>query len=86
MIEPNSVKRNSRSRYSRFSRKLPVCMGATNAQWRYLTVAANINVSVNQKLVPSIEGPFVLLGVFEFGADQSADGFVVNDAVQWLPK
>jgi hypothetical protein len=52
-------------------------------------------VTVNQKLVPPIDGLFVSLGVFEFGADQSAavvisnqaaDGFVVIDAVQWLPQ
>jgi len=52
-------------------------------------------VFVNQKLKSPIDGLFVSLGVFEFGADkpaavvisnQGADGYVIVDAVQWLPK
>ncbi len=52
-------------------------------------------VAVNQKLKPPIDDLFVSLGVFDFGADQpaavvvsnqGADGHVIIDAVQWLPK
>lgn len=52
-------------------------------------------ISVNQKLKPPIDNLFVSLGVFDFGADQpaavvvsnqGADGHVIIDAVQWLPK
>lgn len=52
-------------------------------------------VSVNQKLKPPIDNLFVSLGVFDFGVDQpaavavsnqGADGHVIIDAVQWLPK
>jgi hypothetical protein len=52
-------------------------------------------VSVNQKLKPPIDDLFVSLGVFDFAVDkpaavvvsnQGADGHVIIDAVQWLPK
>ena len=58
-------------------------------------LSGEIIVSVNQKLKPPIDDVFVSLGVFDFGADkpaavvvsnQGADGHVVIDAVQWLPK
>jgi hypothetical protein len=51
-------------------------------------------ISVNQKREPSIDGSFVSLGVYEFGAtgpavvtvsNEGADGYVVIDAVQWIP-
>jgi hypothetical protein len=50
--------------------------------------------SVNQRQAPDIDGNFVSLGVFEFAGDQpavvlvsnrDADGYVVIDAVQWVP-
>ena len=52
-------------------------------------------IFVNQKLTPPLDKLFVSLGVFEFGTDkpaavvvsnQKADGYVIIDAVQWLPK
>jgi hypothetical protein len=51
-------------------------------------------VTVNEKKAPPLEGSFVSLGTFEFAAGKDAavvvenkgtDGFVVVDAVQWLP-
>lgn len=53
------------------------------------------SISVNQKLKPPIDNLFVSLGEFDFDADkpaivtvsnQGADGHVVIDAIQWLPK
>ena len=50
---------------------------------------------VNQKSKPAIDDLFVSLGTFDFTADQPAavvitnagtDGYVVIDAVQWLPR
>jgi len=52
-------------------------------------------IPVNQKLKPPIDDLFVSLGVFDFTTDKpavvavsnkDADGHVVIDAVQWLPK
>ncbi len=52
-------------------------------------------VLVNQKKVPPIDKLFVSLGEFDFSADapaavtisnKSTDGYVIIDAVQWLPK
>jgi len=52
-------------------------------------------IFANQKLKPPIDDLFVSLGVFNFEADQpaavvvsnqGADGHVIIDAVQWLPK
>ena len=52
-------------------------------------------VTVNEQDAPPIDGSFVSLGTFEFAAGKDAhvivtnketDGFVVVDAVQWLPK
>lgn len=49
---------------------------------------------LNQRSPPPIDGAFASLGTFEFAADKAAsviitnagvDGFVVIDAVQWLP-
>ena len=51
-------------------------------------------VTVNEKNAPPLEGSFVSLGTFEFATGKDAavvvenkgtDGFVVVDAVQWLP-
>jgi hypothetical protein len=52
-------------------------------------------VIVNQKQPPPIDGVFLSLGSFEFAADKpavvkvsnaGADGYVIIDAVQWLPQ
>ena len=52
-------------------------------------------VTVDEKKAPSLEGSFVSLGTFEFASGEAAavvvtnqgtDGYVVVDAVQWLPK
>ena len=50
-------------------------------------------VTVDQKKEPKIDKMFTSLGVFEFGPDatvtlsnEGSDGFVIADAVQWLPK
>ena len=52
-------------------------------------------ILVNQKKVPPIDKLFVSLGEFDFSADtpatvsisnKSTDGYVIIDAVQWLPK
>ena len=50
-------------------------------------------VTVNQKKEPTIDGLFTSLGTFEFGpeatvtiSNEGSDGFVITDAVQWLPK
>jgi hypothetical protein len=49
---------------------------------------------VNQQKQPSIDGQFISLGTYEFAGEQpaavvvsnqDADGYVVIDAVQWLP-
>src|SRR5262245_22544939 len=51
-------------------------------------------VRVNQRKAPPIDGLFVSLGTFAFAADRpaavvvsnaGADGYVVIDAIQWLP-
>ena len=52
-------------------------------------------LQVDQRKVPPIDKLFVSLGEFEFSGDspatvtisnQGADGYVIIDAVQWLPK
>jgi hypothetical protein len=52
-------------------------------------------ILVNQRLKPPIDDLFVSLGEFDFDTDKpaavvvsnrGADGHVVIDAVQWLPK
>ncbi len=50
------------------------------------------SVTISQKEVPKIDGLFSALGTFDFGttgavtiANRGADGYVVIDAVQWLP-
>jgi len=52
-------------------------------------------VVVNQQQTPPIDGLFVSLGTFDFAPDRpaavvvtnrGADGYVIIDAVQWLPK
>ena len=49
-------------------------------------------LSINQREAPSIEALFAPLGTFEFGktgvvtiTNRGADGYVVIDAVQWIP-
>jgi hypothetical protein len=50
---------------------------------------------VNQKPAPPIDGLFTSLGTFEFASGEpaavvisnaGADGYVIVDAVQWLPE
>jgi hypothetical protein len=52
------------------------------------------SITLNQQESPPIDGAFVSLGTFEFDASRhaavtvsndGADGYVVVDAVQWLP-
>lgn len=68
---------------------------ASNAKVKVLSVGGEKVVSVNQKVMPPIDGLFVSLGTFQFTKDvaavvtisnEGADGYVVADAVQWLPK
>ncbi|MEZ6070075.1 MAG: FAD-dependent oxidoreductase [Pirellulales bacterium] len=51
-------------------------------------------VTVNQRATPPIDGTFISLGTYDFTADTEAavtlsnkntDGYVIIDAVQWLP-
>ncbi len=66
---------------------------ASNARVIINAIQGPVETTVNQKQRPS-DLPFVSLGVYEFGAGaegwvevatEGADGFVVADAVQWLP-
>lgn len=68
---------------------------ASNARVKVLTPGGEKIVSVNQKVMPPIDGLFVSLGTFLFTKDvaavvtitnEGADGYVVADAVQWLAK
>nr|WP_256199014.1 hypothetical protein [Verrucomicrobium spinosum] len=68
---------------------------ASNAKVKVLTPDGEKVLSVNQKVMPSIDGLFVSLGTFQFTKDvaavvtisnEGADGYVVADAVQWLSK
>ena len=52
-------------------------------------------LNINEKETPPIDGLFISLGVFEFDqqspasvtiSNRGSDGYVVIDAVQWLPK
>ena len=68
---------------------------ATNVQVVIHHAEGDKTVLVNQKKVPPIDKLFVSLGEFDFSADapaavtisnKSTDGYVIIDAVQWLPK
>ena len=52
-------------------------------------------LQINERESPPIDGLFISLGVFEFDhqspasvtiSNRGSDGYVVIDAVQWLPK
>jgi hypothetical protein len=67
---------------------------ASNIPVEIQTVAGAKTVYVNEKKDAPIDDTFVSLGVFEFAAEKPAvvkvsnletDGYVVVDAVQWLP-
>jgi ribulose 1,5-bisphosphate synthetase/thiazole synthase len=67
---------------------------ATNAKVQVSYPGGTDQVQFNQRKKPPIDGLWVSLGVFEFEKGKSgsvtitnggADGFVVIDAVQWLP-
>ncbi|MEX0819888.1 MAG: FAD-dependent oxidoreductase [Pirellulaceae bacterium] len=67
---------------------------ATNVSVDVHHAGGQAHVSVNQKVPPAIDELFVSLGKYEFDADQpaavvlsnrDADGYVIIDAVQWVP-
>ena len=50
--------------------------------------------TINQKKIPPLDGVFISLGEYDFTPDQTAvvevnnanaDGYVIIDAVQWIP-
>ncbi len=68
---------------------------ASNVPVEIVHAGGQKKVTLDQKTPPPIEGLFVSLGTFEFTADQPAavivtnkgtNGYVVVDAVQWLPR
>ena len=67
---------------------------ATNVPVTIHHAGGDTKVLVNQKLKPKGEGPFHVVGTFEFAAGKDGwveignagtDGHVIVDAVQWLP-
>jgi len=67
---------------------------ASNVQVKILHAGGTETIKVDQKKVPPIEDSFISLGTFEFTDGKPAavivsnagtDGYVVIDAVQWLP-
>lgn len=67
---------------------------ATNVPVTITHSQGTASVTVNQKNAPAIEGLFVSLGTFSFPSEKeavveirntNADGYVIIDAVQWLP-
>lgn len=67
---------------------------ATNAHVKVQHAAGTKTTTINQQSPPPIDGQFISLGTFEFAADKpavvvisnaAADGYVIIDAVQWLP-
>jgi hypothetical protein len=68
---------------------------ASNVPVTVYHAGGETTVKVDEKKAPPIDGSFVSLGTFEFSAGKTAavvvankdtDGFVVVDAVQWLPE
>ena len=68
---------------------------ASNAPVVIHHAGGRTETKVDQRQTPPIDGLFVSLGTFDFTADQPAaielsntgtDGYVVIDAVQWLPQ
>jgi hypothetical protein len=67
---------------------------ASNVPVEVHSAAGMKTVTVDERKAPPIDGSFVSLGTYEFTADKPAavvvvnkdtDGYVVVDAVQWLP-
>jgi hypothetical protein len=67
---------------------------ASNVAVEIQHAGGTAKASVNQRETPPVEASFVSVGTFEFAAGQpaavtisnaGADGFVVIDAVQWVP-
>jgi hypothetical protein len=67
---------------------------ATNVPVTIHHAKGETKVLVNQKLAPKSEAPFHVVGTFEFAAGKEGwveignagtDGYVIVDAVQWLP-
>jgi hypothetical protein len=67
---------------------------ATNVPVTVRHARGEATVLVNQKLKPKGDGPFHVVGIFEFVAGRDGwveigntgtDGHVIVDAVQWLP-
>ena len=68
---------------------------ATNVPVVVHHAAGSQKLVVNQRKQPPIDNLFILLGEFDFSSDtpaavtisnESTDGYVIIDAVQWLPK
>jgi hypothetical protein len=67
---------------------------ATNVPVTIHHAGGETKILVNQKLKPQGDGPFHVVGIFEFDAGKDGwaeisnagtDGHVIVDAVQWLP-
>ncbi len=67
---------------------------ATNVPVEIHHAGGSVTAQISQRTPPPIDDAFVSLGSFEFAADKpaaviisnlQADGFVIIDAVQWLP-
>lgn len=68
---------------------------ASNVPIEIQHAGGTATVRVNQKKAPPIDGSFISLGTYEFSENTSAtvtvlnagtDGYVVIDAVQWIPQ
>lgn len=67
---------------------------ATNVPVTIVHMDGKTTIKVNQKKVPPLEGAFVSLGTFRFEkgntgsveiSNRDVDGYVIIDAVQWIP-
>ncbi len=67
---------------------------ATNASVTIHHAKGHSDVTVNQQAKPPVDGHFVSLGQYEFSVNElaavvvsnkDADGYVILDAIQWLP-
>ncbi len=66
---------------------------ATNVPIRITHAGGDEDVKLNQREAPKVGGLFTSVGTFQFGksgkvviSNRGVDGFVVIDAVRWLPK
>lgn len=64
---------------------------ATNVPVTIEHAAGSAQLSVNQRLSPTVSGVFTVLGDYDFGTSASVevstagtDGYVIVDAVQWV--